>query len=75
MSKFIYDLIRELKSKEYMMVWTNKPNMYITMECQEYILEIEDSLAKVSNLINISSIKRFKVEAVVILETFKLEMN
>ena len=74
-SKFISDLIRDLKSTECMMVPTDKTNGYIVMERDEYILEMEESLAKVSNPINVSSVKRFKAEAAEILESFKLDMS
>ena len=56
------------------MALTDEKNRYITIECEEYILKIEELLPKVSNLSSMSSIKRFKAKAIEIIEIFRLEI-
>ena len=55
------------------MVITDKINRYIVMKADEYLLEIEETLAKLFNVIDIKNMKRFKDEAIDLLEGLYLE--
>jgi len=58
-----------------MIVSTDKTNEYVMIEKDEYIIEIKDALAKVSNPISIKNVKKIKDEALEILEKFQCEMS
>ena len=74
-SKFISDLIKECKDLECIMVPTDKTNGYVMMTKDEYISEMEDALAKVTNPISIKNIKAIKLEAEEILESYRHKMS
>ena len=58
-----------------MMVPTDKTNGYVMMEKDKYIAEMEDTLARVSNLISVKNVKAIKNKAEEILEKFRYEMS
>ena len=68
MYKFINRLLKDLKTLGSMIVSTNKMNRCIKIELKEYKLEMEETLAKVFNPINVKNIKRLKSKAVDLLE-------
>ena len=74
-SKFISELIKELKDLECMMAPTDKTNGHMMMEKEEHVIKMKNTLAKVSNPISAGSVKKFKAEAAKMLETFQQEMS